>query len=66
VSTHTRRTTDSTATDYRPTPTTGEAADDPDVSESWVKRCQRQFASDRTDRLNNLADDENHAMHDGV
>lgn len=31
-------------------------------TDSWVARCQRQFDSQRTDRLRNCVDDENHAM----
>ncbi|WP_089880222.1 hypothetical protein [Halogeometricum limi] len=38
----------------------------PAFTESWVDRCQRQFESGRTDRLHNLADEENHAMSGGV
>lgn len=33
---------------------------------SWVDRCQRQFTTTSTQRLGNLADDENEAMPDGI
>ena len=37
-----------------------------DFPESGVALCQRQFSSTRTDRLQNLVDEENQAMADGV
>ncbi|MGB9964944.1 hypothetical protein [Halobacterium hubeiense] len=74
MSTHTRRTTDPTpsseteptATATEPTPVADDAAEPSDTAASWVARCQSQFDAGGRDRLNNLADDENHAMPDGV
>ncbi|RYJ14682.1 hypothetical protein ELS19_12455 [Halogeometricum borinquense] len=64
MSTHTRH-----ATEPKPTPETTTTAHPPNSAErsgSWVAQCQSQFDAGRTDRLHNLADEENHAMPDGV
>jgi len=37
-----------------------------DDDRSWTDRCTRQFATADASRMRNLADDQNHAMHDGV
>lgn len=70
MSTNSRHSTESqTTTPAQSTPADAASAEatpteapDPDDAESWVKRCQRQFDADRTDRLRNLADGENEAM----
>jgi hypothetical protein len=70
VSTTTRTRVDAASVEHDDATTpvdTDETADttDPTEAASWVDRCQRRFAP--TDaRLHNLADDENHAMHEGV
>ena len=71
MSTNSRHSTESqTTTPAQSTPADAASAEatptagtpDPDDAESWVKRCQRQFDADRTDRLRNLTDGENGAM----
>lgn len=70
MSTNTQTTTESqTTAPARSTPADAASAEatpatetEPDDAASWVKRCQRQFDADRTDRLRNLADGENEAM----
>jgi hypothetical protein len=78
VSTNVRPTTEPTPTND---PTTSATRDDTrdtgdatrdsedattDFPESGVALCQRQFSPNRTDRLQNLVDEENQAMADGV
>lgn len=53
-------------TDPTTTATRDSAGDSADLSESWVALCQRQFSTDRTERLTNLVDEENQAMADGI
>jgi|GEM_PF-1117859 hypothetical protein len=52
----------STTTPSTPSDATTTPLDGP----SWTDQCKRQFSTTRTTRCRNLADDENHAMHDGV
>jgi len=71
VSTNVRPTTEPTPTNDPTTSATRDAATDAsdaatDFPESGVALCQRQFSSSRTDRLQNLVDEENQAMADGV
>lgn len=66
MSTNTRQTTEPAPTTDRQPTTAAESNDHPGFSESWVKRCQRQFDAGRTDRLHNLTDEENHAMPEGA
>jgi hypothetical protein len=71
VSTNARPTTEPTPTND---PTTSATRDDTrdtgdattDFPESGVALCQRQFSPHHTDRLQNLVDEENQAMADGV
>jgi hypothetical protein len=56
-------------TDTTPTKDAGTHESDaltPNDGTSWTEQCKRQFSSQRTARMQNLADDENQAMHDGV
>lgn len=46
-----------TATDRTPTPHEGT---------SWTERCKRQFSTTCTSRMQNLNDDQNQAMQDGI
>lgn len=70
-STRTDPTTDrSTTDDFSPPATEDSRATDdaltPYDGASWTDRCTRQFDATDAGRMRNLADDENHAMHDGV
>jgi hypothetical protein len=69
-STHTDDTTDFSTGDASATPSSNDTpnsdAPTPGGDVPWTSRCKQQFATSDAQRMRNLADGENEAMHDGV